>query len=179
MEFVFFFLLCLLSHTILQFSDPFLPKKKGGFVAQTSKAHLNYLRDYISSLEYAILLSVDYSLSPDVPFPRALHECFFAYCWVLKNPDLLGHYYLFHFSSFILKISSLSPLMTKTGWTGKRIVLNGDSAGANLAISVTMLAIANKIRIPDFLFSVYPALLAFPVPSPSRLLSMMDPLMGL
>ena len=58
-------------------------------------------------------------------------------------------------------------------------MITGDSAGGNLAVSVTMLAISNKIRIPDFLFPIYPALLALPVPSPSRLLSIMDPLLGL
>ena len=41
-----------------------------------------------------------------------------------------------------------------------------------------MLAISNEIRVPDFLFPLYPALLALPVPTPSRLLSVMDPLLG-
>lgn len=36
------------------------------------------------------ILSVDYSLSPEAPFPRALEECFYAYCWALRNPHLLG-----------------------------------------------------------------------------------------
>ena len=98
-------------------------------------------------------MSIDYSLSPESPYPIALHECFYAYCWCLQNPQLLG-------------------------WTGQRIVLTGDSAGGNLVVAVTMLAIANKIRQPDFLFPIYPALLALLVPSPSRLLSIMDPLLG-
>jgi len=125
----------------------------GGFVAQTSKAHLNYLRDYASFLEIPIL-SIDYSLAPDHPYPRALHEAFYAYCWALANPSLLG-------------------------WNGNRIILTGDSAGGNLTIAVTMLAIANDVRVPDFIFPLYPALLALPLPSPSRLLSIMDPLLGI
>lgn len=36
------------------------------------------------------ILSVDYSLSPEAPFPRALEECFYAYCWALCNSHLLG-----------------------------------------------------------------------------------------
>lgn len=36
------------------------------------------------------ILSVDYSLSPEAPFPRALEECFYAYCWALHNSHLLG-----------------------------------------------------------------------------------------
>ncbi|KAF7669650.1 hypothetical protein LDENG_00159120 [Lucifuga dentata] len=63
----------------------------GGFVAQTSKSHENYLRSWSKDLNVPVL-SVDYSLSPEAPFPRALEECFYAYCWALKNCHLLGWY---------------------------------------------------------------------------------------
>lgn len=33
---------------------------------------------------------MDYSLSPEAPFPRALEECFYAYCWALQHCRLLG-----------------------------------------------------------------------------------------
>ena len=36
------------------------------------------------------------------------------------------------------------------------MVLTGDSAGANLAIAVTMLAIREGIRVPDVIVPVYP-----------------------
>ncbi|MEQ2159711.1 hypothetical protein GOODEAATRI_025879 [Goodea atripinnis] len=61
----------------------------GGFVAQTSRSHENYLRNWSKELS-APVLSVDYSLSPEAPFPRALEECFYAYCWALNNCHLLG-----------------------------------------------------------------------------------------
>ncbi|KAL7381785.1 hypothetical protein ABVT39_011252 [Epinephelus coioides] len=61
----------------------------GGFVAQTSKSHENYLRNWSKELNVPVL-SVDYSLSPEAPFPRALEECFYAYCWALNNCHLLG-----------------------------------------------------------------------------------------
>ena len=121
-------------------------------------------------------------------FSRALHECFYAYCWALSHPQLLGSLFslfllFLSFPLISLLISSLSlssrSLTSFSGWTGKRIVITGDSAGGNLAISLTMLAIANQIRVPDFLFPIYPALLALSVPSPSRLLSIMDPLLGI
>jgi hormone-sensitive lipase len=52
----------------------------------------------------------------------------------------------------------------------------GDSAGANLNIGVTMKCIELGIRPPSGLFLAYvPVLLSF-MPSPSRLLCHMDPL---
>ncbi|KAH0631668.1 hypothetical protein JD844_006118 [Phrynosoma platyrhinos] len=61
----------------------------GGFVAQTSKSHEPYLKSWAQELG-APILSIDYSLAPEAPFPRALEECFYAYCWALKNCHLLG-----------------------------------------------------------------------------------------
>ena len=57
--------------------------------------------------------------------------------------------------------------------------LAGDSAGANLSIGVTMKCIELGIRPPDGLFLAYvPVLMSF-VPSPSRLLCLMDPILPL
>lgn len=49
----------------------------------------NYLHSWSKELNVPVL-SVDYSLSPEAPFPRALEECFYAYCWALNNCHLLG-----------------------------------------------------------------------------------------
>ncbi|KAM9224427.1 hormone-sensitive lipase isoform 3-T3 [Dugong dugon] len=61
----------------------------GGFVAQTSKSHEPYLKSWAQELGTPIL-SIDYSLAPEAPFPRALEECFYAYCWAIKHCALLG-----------------------------------------------------------------------------------------
>ncbi|XP_075392558.1 hormone-sensitive lipase isoform X3 [Tenrec ecaudatus] len=61
----------------------------GGFVAQTSKSHEPYLKSWAQDLGTPIL-SIDYSLAPEAPFPRALEECFYAYCWAVTNCALLG-----------------------------------------------------------------------------------------
>ncbi|XP_067575865.1 hormone-sensitive lipase isoform X5 [Pseudorca crassidens] len=61
----------------------------GGFVAQTSKSHEPYLKSWAQELG-APILSIDYSLAPEAPFPRALEECFYAYCWAVKHCALLG-----------------------------------------------------------------------------------------
>ncbi|KAG8004938.1 Hormone-sensitive lipase, partial [Nibea albiflora] len=125
----------------------------GGFVAQTSRSHENYLRTWSKELNVPIL-SVDYSLSPEAPFPRALEECFYAYCWALNNCHLLGS-------------------------TAERVCLAGDSAGGNLCITVSMKAISNGIRVPDGIMAAYPATLLTTDASPSRLLTLIDPLLPL
>uniref|UniRef100_A0A182P067 Hormone-sensitive lipase n=1 Tax=Anopheles epiroticus TaxID=199890 RepID=A0A182P067_9DIPT len=123
----------------------------GGFVAQSSKSHETYLREWAVTLNVPIL-SIDYSLAPEAPFPRALEEVFYAYCWALRNCELLGT-------------------------TGERIILAGDSAGANLNLGCAMRAIELGIRRPDGIFLAYcPVLISF-VPSPARMLCLMDPLL--
>ncbi|KAM4725400.1 lipase, hormone-sensitive a isoform 1-T1 [Anableps anableps] len=125
----------------------------GGFVAQTSRSHENYLRNWSKELSVPVL-SVDYSLSPEAPFPRALEECFYAYCWALNNCRLLGS-------------------------TAERVCLAGDSAGGNLCITVSMRALTAGIRVPDGIMAAYPATLLTTDASPSRLLTLIDPLLPL
>ncbi|XP_066575444.1 hormone-sensitive lipase isoform X2 [Amia ocellicauda] len=125
----------------------------GGFVAQTSKSHEPYLKSWSQCLSVPVL-SVDYSLAPEAPFPRALEECFFAYCWALRHCHLLG-------------------------WTGERVCLAGDSAGGNLCITVAMRAASLGVRPPDGIMAAYPATLLTATASPSRLLSLIDPLLPL
>jgi len=61
------------------------------------------------------VLSVDYRLTPEHPFPAALHDCYDATVWAAANAAALG-----------------APL--------DRLVVAGDSAGANLAAAVAQLA---------------------------------------
>merc|ERR1719369_1106118 len=123
----------------------------GGFISQTSKTSLDYLHQWSTELNIPII-SVDYSLAPEAPYPRALEEVFYVYCWVLNNLPAMGT-------------------------TGKKIILAGDSAGGNLVTSTTLKTITNHIRIPDALVLSYAALLIQFYPSPSRLLSLMDPIL--
>ncbi len=48
-----------------------------------------YLRKWTNELETPIV-SIDYTLAPDGPFPRALEECVLAYAWMLQNLNQLG-----------------------------------------------------------------------------------------
>jgi hormone-sensitive lipase len=122
----------------------------GGFVSQTSKSHLSYLK--LWALELGIpILTVDYSTAPEAPFPRAVEEVLFAYCWMLNNFKLLGT-------------------------TGRKIVVGGDSAGGNLAIGLTLQCIQMQIPRPDNLIAIYPSILCQMDPSPSRMVCLIDPL---
>lgn len=51
-----------------------------------------YLRHWAKDLNIPIL-SVDYSLAPEFPFPRQLEEIFFAYCWAIRNHTALGKWF--------------------------------------------------------------------------------------
>ncbi|XP_055328702.1 hormone-sensitive lipase-like [Paramacrobiotus metropolitanus] len=122
----------------------------GGFISQSSKACDLYLREWTKEIGVP-LLSIDYTLAPEAPYPRAIEECFFAYCWALKYPH-------------------------KLGWTGQRIVLIGDSAGGNLIFGVAFKCFMEGIRMPSGILAAYAPFLAQYTPSPSRLLAIMDPL---
>ena len=86
-----------------------------------------YLKRWAAHLHTPIL-SIDYTLSPEsddvdnpgAQYPVAVNECFFVYCWALQNAHLLGS-------------------------TAKRVVLVGDSAGANLALAVALKAAAVRL----------------------------------
>ncbi|KAM9250326.1 LOW QUALITY PROTEIN: hormone-sensitive lipase-like [Cariama cristata] len=125
----------------------------GGFVAQTSRSHEPYLRGWARELD-APILSVDYALAPEAPFPRALEECFYAYCWALRNCRLLGS-------------------------TAQRVCLAGDSAGGNLCLTVSLRAAAVGVQPPDGIMAAYPVTLVQAAASPSRLLTLLDPLLPL
>nr|XP_050862934.1 hormone-sensitive lipase isoform X1 [Vespula vulgaris]XP_050862935.1 hormone-sensitive lipase isoform X1 [Vespula vulgaris]XP_050862936.1 hormone-sensitive lipase isoform X1 [Vespula vulgaris] len=121
----------------------------GGFVAQTSRSHEAYLRTWAVKLGVPIL-SIDYSLAPEAPFPRALEEILYAYAW------------------------SLNHASTLLGSTARKVLLVGDSAGANLNLGITFKCLEMNIRKPDGIFMAYTPVLVEFVTSPSRLLSLTD-----
>lgn len=124
----------------------------GGFVAQTSLSHETYLRNWAINLGIPIL-SIDYSLAPEAPFPRALEEVLYAYAWALNHASTL------------------------LGSTAQKILFAGDSAGANLNLGVTLKCLQLNIRKPDGIFMAYTPVLVDFVLSPSRLLCLTDPLL--
>lgn len=107
-----------------------------------------YSRKWAAKLDVPIL-SIDYSLAPEYPFPCALEEIFYVYCWALKNAELVGS-------------------------TGENIVLVGDSAGANLMTACISKCIEMGIKKPKGLLTIYGALALNYVTTPARYLGLMD-----
>ncbi len=77
-------------------------------------------------------MSIDYKLAPKFPYPTAIDDCWQAYNWILNDME---------------KSIGIKP---------SKIVLTGDSAGGNLALALTFLAIKNNIRVPNGLMLAYP-----------------------
>lgn len=122
----------------------------GGFVAMSSASHQAYTRQWAKKVGSPVL-SVDYRLAPDYPYPEALDDCWQTYNWVLEHME-----------------HTLGIKPTK-------IILAGDSAGGNLALGVTLLAIKNNVRVPDGLMLAYPALkMEVKTYSPSLVLALND-----
>lgn len=85
----------------------------GGWVWNSIDTHDRLMRDY-AALGGCAVLGPDYALSPEAAFPQAIEECAALVRWVAREGAALG----------------LDPT---------RIVLGGDSAGANLAMGVALL----------------------------------------
>lgn len=86
----------------------------GGFVVGSLDTHDGPARKLAAETGYPVL-SVDYRLAPEHPFPAGLRDCYAALEWASEAGDEL------HIDS-------------------DQIVLAGDSAGANLAASVALLS---------------------------------------
>lgn len=107
-----------------------------------------YLRDWAVKLDVPIL-SVKYSLAPKAPFPRALDEIFYVYCWILKCGNLLGT-------------------------TAENIIVAGDSAGANLITAMVIKCIESGVKVPQGIFGIYGLYLSNYSAIPSMMLCFMD-----
>lgn len=90
----------------------------GGFVMGTLNTHDHLCRS-LARLSGAVVVSVAYRLAPEAPYPAAPHDCYSA----LR--DLVGR-------------------AAELGVDAQRVALAGDSAGANLAIAVSRLAVEHN-----------------------------------
>ena len=109
----------------------------GGFVGTTTFNHEEYLRAWANRLKIPIL-GVNYGLSPEYQYPKALDDCFQAYMWVINNAK---------------SQLNIEP---------KHVILSGDSAGGNLCLCLLFLLIAmniydqKNIQLPELVLPQYP-----------------------
>jgi acetyl esterase len=86
----------------------------GGFVLCNLDSHDDLCRRLCIGIG-AVVVSVDYRLAPEAPFPAAPEDCYAATCWAAKNASNIGA-------------------------DASRICVAGDSAGGNLATVVAMMS---------------------------------------
>lgn len=86
----------------------------GGFVVGDAETDV-VLPSQLASELGAVVVSVEYRLAPEAPFPAGLHDCFAALQWTAKNHVELG-------------------------FDAERLAIGGVSAGAGLAAAVALLA---------------------------------------
>lgn len=119
----------------------------GGFVAMNPRHHDDKLMAWSGKTGLPVL-SLDYKKAPEYPYPYALNECYDVYHTLLAT---LGR---------CIGLAGLSP---------PRIVLTGDSAGANYAVGLVLMILQSagpdrrlqeekNLPLPEGLVLVYPAL---------------------
>jgi acetyl esterase len=102
----------------------------GGHTIGSIETHDTLCRRLCSAAR-CIVVSVDYRLAPEHPFPAALEDCYDAYRWVRVNAHELG-------------------------MTFDRVAVGGDSAGGNLAAVVSSIARDEEQPMPCVQLLIYP-----------------------
>ncbi|QOL19355.1 alpha/beta hydrolase [Candidatus Bodocaedibacter vickermanii] len=80
-----------------------------------------------------IIVSIEYRLAPEHPYPAGLEDVQAAYQWCLLNAESLGA-------------------------DSTKVAVGGDSAGGNLTASLMSLLIEKNERLPDFHVLMYPCI---------------------
>jgi acetyl esterase len=102
----------------------------GGYVFGSVETHDKTCRWLASALQTPII-SIDYRLAPEYPFPTSIEDGYTAFEWVVQNA-------------------------TKIGVAYEKLVVAGDSAGGNLATMVSLLARDRYAPKIDLQFLIYP-----------------------
>lgn len=102
----------------------------GGFVIGDLDTHDGVCR-FIAAAAGLAVLSVDYRLGPEDPFPAGIEDAWSAFTWALANAAALG----------------VDPA---------RIAVGGDSAGGNLAANVCLRGKAEGGPMPALQLLIYP-----------------------
>src|SRR6185312_5356640 len=103
----------------------------GGWVIGSVETHDPFCR-LLCAAAGALILSVEYRLAPEHPYPAALEDTLAAYSWAAK-----------HVPAF--------------GGDARRLALGGDSAGANLAaVAANRICVQKEVERPAAVMLLYP-----------------------
>jgi acetyl esterase len=102
----------------------------GGWVIGDLDTHDGVCR-FLAAAAGTTVLSIDYRLAPEHPFPAAVEDAWAGFAWAVANAAQLG----------------IDPA---------RIAVAGDSAGGNLAAVVSLLARAGGGTMPTMQLLLYP-----------------------
>ena len=114
----------------------------GGFAEGSVASHDYMARRWAQELA-AVVVSVNYRLAPEHPFPAGHDDCYAATCWVAENCAALNG----------------DPA---------RLVVAGDSAGGNMAATVSLHARDVGVPAIALQFLIYPATIMYGDTSESR-----------
>lgn len=133
----------------------------GGFVAMTPKGHESYLRFWSEHLNIPVVCS-NYGKAPERAYPHGIQDLLDAYLFVTSEAGA-----------------------NTLGFHPKNIVITGDSAGGNLALSLTLILhelskmCADSIVMPRAIYLLYPTANAACDISASRSMCTFDPILNI
>ena len=104
----------------------------GGYLLRASKSHYQIAKMYADYTPCKVIFA-DYRLMPKYRFPIAVNDCYDTYKWVIANAEALG--------------------IDKN-----KIIVTGDSAGANASAAVSMMLCDNEQTLPIGAMLIYPVL---------------------
>lgn len=99
----------------------------GGYVGKMRNAYRNFAAAYCELGHGICVLTIDYRVAPEEPYPAALEDAYAAYRWLLEK-----------------------------GYEADQIILAGDSAGGGLALALTMYLKDHEIPLPCGIIAMSP-----------------------
>lgn len=109
------------NHTIL------LQLHGGGYIGRLRNVHRNMAKYYVESGQLAAVLTPDYRVAPNHPYPAALEDALSSFNWLIEQ-----------------------------GYTENQIIIGGDSAGGGLAMALCMYLKAHGRKLPKAIIAMSP-----------------------
>lgn len=99
----------------------------GGYVGGMRNAYRVFAGLYNEVSHRMSVLTIDYRVAPENPYPAALEDAYAAYCWLIAQ-----------------------------GWFGEQIILAGDSAGGGLAMALCHYLKDHGMQLPGGIIAMSP-----------------------